>query len=172
MMQEVYNHAGYFESKIVLNYLWFWVYWPKIATDVRKYIWGYLPCIKWTTLAWSILLTPIQTGEPYELKGIDFIGRFEKSAYGNNYIYNLGDFFSKHMYLYPISDTCINDVIILFDYYLRANLKLYAVYMDAGLHFTSHKFRMYSQTKDIAVVFTPSASHKSIDMIKKSSNIL
>ncbi len=69
--------------------------------------------------------------------GMDFIGPFEKSVYGNTYIYNLVDYFSRHMYPHPNSGTGANDIIILFDHYLRANPKPYMMYIDAGSHFTS-----------------------------------
>lgn len=35
---EVYNYVGYLGSKIVLNYLEFRIFWPKIAFDIYKYI--------------------------------------------------------------------------------------------------------------------------------------
>ena len=104
--------------------------------------------------------------------GKNFIGLFEKSAYGNTYIYNLVDYFSRHMYPHRISRADKNDVIILFNHYLRANLKPYAIYIDAGSHFTNQKIRMYFQKNDIAVVFALSASHKSVGLIEKSNNIL
>ena len=104
--------------------------------------------------------------------GMDFIGLFKKFAYGHTYIYNLVDYFSRHMYPYSTSRAGTNNVIILFDHYLQANLKPYAVYMDASSHFTSQKLCTYFQKKDIAVIFTFSASHKSVGMIKKSNNIL
>lgn len=118
-----------------------------MAVDVRKYIQGCLPCAKWATAACSISFTPLQTRESYELMGIDFIGLFEKSVYGNNYIYNLVDYFSRHMYPHPTSDAGTNNVILSFDHYLQANLKFYAVYMDAGSHFKSQKLRTYFQKK-------------------------
>ncbi len=143
MLREVHNHAGRFGSKIILDRLCFRVYWPKMATNIREYIRGCLPYVKWATSARSVPLTPIQTGAPYELMGMDFIGLFEKSAYGNTYNYNLVDYFSRHMYLHPTSGASANDIIISFDYYLQANPKPYAVYIDAGLHFTSQKLRTY-----------------------------
>ena len=140
-MQEVHDHAGHFGSKIVLERLRFRVYWPKMAADVREYIRGCLPYAKWATLARSVPLTPIQTGKPYELMEIDFISPFEKFAYGNTYIYNLVDYFSRHMYPHPTFKAGTNDVIILFDHYLQAHPKPYAIYMDAGSHFISQKLR-------------------------------
>ena len=75
--------------------------------------------------------------------GIDFIGPFKKFADGNTYIYNLVDYFVRHMYPNPTFGSDINDVIILFDHYLQTNPKLYAIYMDTGLHFTSQKLYKY-----------------------------
>ncbi len=103
---------------------------------------------------------------------MDFIGPFERSAYGNTYIYNLVDYFSRHIYLHPTVGAGTNNVILSFDHYLRANPKPYAVYMDSGSHFTDLKLRTYFQKKDIAIVFASSASHKSVSLIEKSNNIL
>lgn len=44
--------------------------------------------------------------------------------------------------------------------------------MNAGLYFRSQKLRTYFLKKDITVAFAFSASHKSVDMVKKSNNIL
>lgn len=74
---------------------------------------------------------------------MNFIGLFRKFAYGNIYIYNLLNYFSRHIYFYSTFEASINDVIILFDQYLQANPKLYVVYIDAGLYFTSPKLHIY-----------------------------
>ena len=108
-----------------------------MASDVREYKRGCLSYAKWATATQSVLLTPIKTEEPYELIGMNFIGPFEKSAYGNTHIYNLVDYFSRHMYPHPTPGAGGDDVISSFDHYLRFNPKPYAVYMDAGTHFTS-----------------------------------
>ena len=103
---------------------------------------------------------------------MDYIGHFKKFAYNNTYIYNLLDHFLRYIYHHPISGAHTNNIIILFDYYLQANLKLYAVYIDTDSYFTSQKLRTYFQKKDIVVVFVLSVSYKSIGMIKKSNDIL
>lgn len=64
------------------------------------------------------------------------------------------------------------NIIILFDYYLQACLKLYAMYIDVDSYFTNQKFHIYFQKKDIPIIFTLSIFHKSISMIEKSNNIL
>ena len=103
---------------------------------------------------------------------MDFIGPFEKSAYGNTYICNLVDYFSRHMYPHPTPGADADDVILSFDHYLQFNPKPYAVYMDVDTHFTSQKLRTYFRKKDIAVVFALSASHKLVGLIEKSNDIL
>lgn len=75
--------------------------------------------------------------------GINFIGLFEKSAYGNIYIYNLVDYFSKHIYPHPTPGASGDNIILSFDYYLQFNFKPCAVYMNAGMHFTSQKLCIY-----------------------------
>ena len=104
--------------------------------------------------------------------GIDFISSFKKSAYSNIYIYNLVNYFLRHIYSHPTSRPGTNDVIILFDYYLQANPKFYAVYIDVSSYFTNQKLQTYFQKKDIAVVFALSTSHKSVDIIEKLNDIL
>lgn len=59
--------------------------------------------------------------------GIDFIDFFERSIYGNIYIYNLVNYFSKRMYPHTSTGVDIKNIIFLFDYYLQANLKPYVV---------------------------------------------
>ena len=87
----------------------------------------------------SVPLTFIQTREPNKLIKINFISFFKGSTYRNIYIYNLVDYFSRHIYLHPTTGAGINNIILLFNHYLQANLKHYAVYMDADLYFTSQK---------------------------------
>ena len=76
------------------------------------------------------------------------------------------------MYPHPTFGVSANNVIISFDHYLRGNPKSYVVYMDVSSHVTSQKLRIYFQKKDIAVVFAPSTSHKSVGMIENLNNIL
>lgn len=118
MLWEVHDYAGYFGLKIALNHLRFRVFWPKVAADIHKHIQDCWLYAKWAMTAWSVPLTPIQTREPYKLMRMDFISTFERFAYGNTYIYNLIDYFLKHMYLYPTAGAGTNDIIFLFDYYL------------------------------------------------------
>lgn len=99
-----------------------------MAANICKYIQGCLPCAKWGTAARSVSLTPIQTAKPYELMGRDFIGSFERSAYGNAYIYNLVDYFLSHIYPHSTFGAGTTDFILSFNHYLRANPKPYAVY--------------------------------------------
>lgn len=103
---------------------------------------------------------------------MDFTSPFEKFAYSNTYIYNLLDYFSRHIYPHPTFGADINNIIILFDHYLQTNLKPYAIYIDVGSYFTSHKWHIYFQKKDYSVFFIPLLSHKSVDIIEKSNNII
>lgn len=74
---------------------------------------------------------------------IDIIGFFKRFVYKITYIYNLIDYFSKYIYLHLTFRADINNVIISFDYYLKANPKFYIVYIDAGLYFISQKLYIY-----------------------------
>lgn len=118
------------------------------------------------------MLTPIQTTTPYKLIEIDFIDFFQRYRYRNTYSYNVVDNFTGHMYSYPITKVSINNVILLFNNYFKANLKPYTIYIDANSHFTSLKLYTYFQIKDIRIVFALSLSHKSVNIIETSNNIL
>ena len=143
-----------------------------MASDIYKYIRGCLFWAKWATIVLSIPFTLIQTGKLYELIGIDFIGLLEKSTYGKTYTCNLVNYFSRHIYPHPTPGEGANNVILSFDHYLQFNLKLYAVYIDASTHFISPKLYLYFLQKDIAVVFIPSTSYKSISLIEKLIDLL
>lgn len=66
---------------------------------------------------------------------INFIGPFERFTYRNTYIYNLVNHFLRYIYPYFTVGININNIILLFNYYLQANYKLYMVYIDISLYF-------------------------------------
>lgn len=78
---------------------------------------------------------------------MDFISFYKRSAYRNIYIYQLIDYFSRHMYPHRTAGAGTDNVIFLFDDYLRAKPKPYAIYMNASLHFTSQKLLTDFQKK-------------------------
>ena len=82
-----------------------------MALNICKYIQDCLLYTKLAIITWFIALTLIQTRESYELMRINFIGLFENSTYKNTYIYNLVDYFFKHIYPYPTSSAGGEDII-------------------------------------------------------------
>lgn len=68
---------------------------------------------------------------------MEFIGFFEKSIYKNTYIYNLVDYFLRHIYPYSTLSKGGNDIILLFDHYLRFNPESYVIYINANMYFSS-----------------------------------
>lgn len=64
---------------------------------------------------------------------MDFIGSFDKSVFGNTYIYNLVDYFSKHIYPHPTPSAGKEIVIPLFDHYLQFSPKFNVVYKVASI---------------------------------------
>lgn len=104
----------------------------------------------------------------YELViGKNFISFFEKFIYNNTYIYNLLNYFLRHIYPHPTLETNTNNINILFNYYLRANSNFYTMYIDISSHLISQKLHIYFQKKDAVVVFIDSIPHKSVGMMKK-----
>ena len=143
ILQEVHNYAGHFRLKIVLDHLYFQVYWLNIAINISEYIWDYLLFTNWAISAWLVPLMLIQTKKSYELMKIDFISLFKKFIYSNTYIYNLVDYFSRCIYPYPKFENSIDNIIILFDHYIWANPKFCVVCLDARSHFANQKFCIY-----------------------------
>lgn len=47
------------------------------------------------------------------------------------------------MYIHPTFGTDTNNIIILFNHYLQANLKFYKMYIDASSHFTRQMLLIY-----------------------------
>lgn len=97
-----------------------------------------------------------------------YISIFEKKTF----ICNLIDYFLRHIYSYFTPGAGVDDVILLFNYYLQFYPKLCVVYIDTSMNFTSRKLYYYFWKKDIAVIFTPSISHKLVGLIKKLNDIL
>lgn len=68
---------------------------------------------------------------------INFLSFFERFIYKNTYIYHLIDYVLRHIYSYLTTGTSTNDIILLIDYYLRANSKLYTVHINTDSYFIS-----------------------------------
>lgn len=142
MLRKVHDHISHLRSKIVLDRLRFRVCWPKMAIDKREYICGCLPCAKW-------------------VKSLNQFRLLRFKLESHIFTLTLSLMLAQTMLLF-----CFIIIFKLIPSLMRC------MYMDAGLHFTSQKLRMYFQKKDIAVVFAHSTSHKSVSIIEKSNNIL
>ena len=66
---------------------------------------------------------------------MNFISPFKKSAYGNTNIYNLVNYFSRHISLYLTLGTSKDNIVSSFDHYLRFNPKPCKVYINEGMYF-------------------------------------
>ncbi len=63
-----------------------------------------------------ISLISIETTESYKLIEINFINLYEKFVYRNIYIYNLVEYFLRHIYYHPTICANINNIILSINY--------------------------------------------------------
>ena len=95
--------------------------WPHMRKDIIDYVHSCNDCQhkKKPLLPKAGLMIPIQTTYPFELVGVDFLGRFKTSQKGNTYIIVATDYFTKWAIVKAIpaatkenaADFLINEVI-------------------------------------------------------------
>ena len=173
-LQEAHDAAGHFSSNIVLNRIKEKVFWPHMASDVRDYILGCLPCAQWATAARQVPLSPIQTYRPYDLFGIDFMdwpGPIPEGGF--KHVCNMVDYFSGSLYPYPAYGTSAMDAKKAFSHHHGCGHPMpAAVYWDAGSAFISSEMRDMLRTLNIIAIQAPSQSHKSVGMIERANRTL
>lgn len=172
-LREAHDQAGHFSSNIVLNRIKDSVFWPHMASDVRSYILGCLPCAQWATAARQRPLSPIQTCRPYDLFGIDFMEWPQASKHGYKHICNMVCYFSGALYPYPTFSTKTEDAKQAFQYHQGSGHPLpAAVYWDAGSAFISSEMKTMLNDLNIIAIQAPSQSHKSVGAIERANRIL
>ncbi|KAG7007159.1 hypothetical protein G7Y79_00011g030570 [Physcia stellaris] len=173
LLQEVHDEAGHFSTNIVLARIKGKVYWPYMASDVKAYVQGCMECALWAPAMRTVPLKPIQTYQPYDLFGIDFIDWPEPSKYGYKHICNMVDYFSGRLFPYPTISTKTKDVKQAFEYHKASGHPMpAAAYWDADTAFQSSE--MAGELKDLNIVpiQAPSQSHKSVGVIERANRIL
>ncbi|KAL6455441.1 hypothetical protein MHYP_G00361070 [Metynnis hypsauchen] len=96
-------------------------YWPGMTIDINKWIKECSTCQMSRPIKHQDEYTPIIVNEPWELVGMDLIGKLTVSSNGNQYICVLIDYFTKWVEAYPLASksadvvtACIVQIIYRF----------------------------------------------------------
>lgn len=172
LLRDVHDRSGHFSSKIVMDKIRNVVYWPTMAKDVVQYIKGCYPCAKWANSTRSVSLSPIQTMEPFQLLGVDFIGPFMTRAGKIKYILNIVDNFSRAMFPEVTNAADARSAIKGITSCLLRAPAPNAIYFDDGTHFLNEQMSTFLRNAGIIMLEAPSGAKHAVGMVEKSNDIL
>ena len=172
ILADTHDKMGHFSSKIILENLRYRVYWPKMAEDVKDYIKGCIACAKWAHGQRSQPLKPITATKPFDLLGMDFVGPFNITKAGNQYVLNIVDYFSGFMIPTSLPSASGRETITSLRRTFSRFPRPAATYLDIGTHFNNKAMKDYCEEAGITMIFAPAAAHKSVGMIERSNEIL
>lgn len=140
-------------------------YWPKMVSQVRKYIGKCRVCKE--TKSVNIRMQPtigkeVITERPFQKIYIDFLGKYHRSKNGNTYIFIAVDHFSKFVFLKAMREaTASNVVTFLVEEVFRKFGVSETVHSDNGAQFTAKAFRDMIKTYNINHILTAPYSPQS-----------
>ena len=81
-------------------------YWPEMAKDAERHVASCLKCAKRKTvrLKGQGLIEPALANRPWEVVGIDLVGKCIESEKGNTWILTIVDHFSRYPIIVPLKD--------------------------------------------------------------------
>ncbi|KAJ8375775.1 hypothetical protein SKAU_G00063550 [Synaphobranchus kaupii] len=85
-------------------------HWPGMSIDVRQWIAACTPCQKKRNIKQHKEYIPIQVSEPFELVGMDLVGKLTPTPRGNLYICVMIDYKTKWAEAYPLKSKKAEDV--------------------------------------------------------------
>ncbi|CAL9690844.1 unnamed protein product [Knipowitschia caucasica] len=86
-------------------------YWPGMSKDIDKWVSQCVECQKSAlTIKQETKPIPIEVSQPFELVGMDLIGKVVKTEAGNEYIAVMIDYFTKWSEAYPLPSKTAADV--------------------------------------------------------------
>jgi hypothetical protein len=135
-------HMGIFKTsrKIQLYY-----YWPKLFSDVKKFINSCETCKAYKTYQGAplgLMTNPKKINRPMQCLSIDLQGPFPRSKAGNIYILSVLDTFTKYLWLFPLKKSSTENIIkhLENDIFLVSGV-CSTILVDNGTQFTSRKFK-------------------------------
>ena len=172
ILQRVHDEGGHFTSKIVLDKLRYRVFWPTMASDIRRYIQGCIQCARFCNKGRPEPLYPIIIMKPFCLIGMNHMGPFSKTSRDNIYILVLIDYFSRFVISFAVPDTLttttIRCLMEAFDRFFRP----IAFWVDLGSSFWNQEVHDFLTQLGISITHAASGSHKSVGMVERTNLIL
>ncbi|XP_076873239.1 uncharacterized protein LOC143523013 isoform X2 [Brachyhypopomus gauderio] len=88
-------------------------YWPGMSTDIDKWVSECLVCQRSQNVIKQVVdYTPIKVTQPFELIGMDLIGKLVPTKTGNQYICVLIDYLTKWPQAYPLRSKSAEEVTV------------------------------------------------------------
>ena len=135
-------------------------YWYGMYSDVSKWTKGCLTCqsVKPTRPLQHGLLQPIVTVRPFEILGVDILGRFPKTAEGYCYVLVCVDLFTSWVEAAPLRNITAVEVCLTFKRIIIARHGCpEAVLTDQGKQFASEAFR--SVCRELSITHLESSAY-------------
>ena len=172
ILQKVHDEGGHFSFKIILDKLRYRVFWPTMASDVRKYIQECIQCARFCNRGKSEPLYLIIIMKPFCFLGMDHMGPFSETFKGNIYILVLIDYFSRFVITFAVPDTlattttqCLQEVFNKFFHPI-------ALWADLGSSFWNQEVHDFLTQLGISITHVASGSHKSVGIMERTNLIL
>ena len=172
ILTDTHDRMRHFFLKIILKKLRYWVYWPKIAEDVKDYIKGYIACVKWAHGQRSQPLKLITAMKSFNPLSINFIELFNIIKAKNQYVFNIVDYFFRFMISTSLSSASVREIIMLLRMTFSRFSRSAAIYLNIRTHFNNKVMKNYCEKAEIMMIFTPAARHKFMGIIERLSEIL
>lgn len=148
------------------------VWWPSMARDVIAYIEECLQCGRFANAARSQPLMPIESLEPFQLLGMDFIGPLPVTPRRNQFILHVIDYFSRFSITVPSPNANKETVFLTLTRIFDEYVTLAAMYVDPGQHFQNNAFRDFLLEAEVIIVYSPSEASKSTGMVERANGLL
>ena len=169
---EVHDNEGHWAKTGILVKLRGLAYWPQQTKDVKRYIAECIKCARHGPATRSQSLHSIFIWFPFWLLDMNFISPMKSITSGSLYIFHVIDYFSRFSVAYACKTANASDVISsLKDVFVKYATSR-AIYCDRGQHFDNMKIREFLGREDVIIIYSPSGSFKSTDMIEVSNRLL
>lgn len=172
VLREAHDDSGHWAKTGTLTRLRGRCYWPNQAQDVERYIADCLVCAQHGPATRSQPLHPIVVTYPFQLMGMDFIRPHNTTAAGNRFVLNLGCYIPRFSVPFACKGSNVEDVIRCLIRFFAMYRKPHVFYLNRGQHSDCEELWEFLRLKGIANDYSPSASHKSIEMIAVMNRVL
>ena len=153
------GHVGYFRLYDAMKSRYFW---PKMKSDCQNFVASCETCQRYSRRNYPEC--PLKCpSQPFHTIGVDFVGKFPVSSFGNSYVVLLTDYHSRYAeYLTVPSKTTYFAVKAMVTCILTRHGIPTILYTDQDSCFKSNEFQQFCQHFHIEHQFTTANSHHSL----------